>query len=223
MPKMTRVTRRLPPVLSALALVVAVLGATPYAEAHGVLHALFAHNADKVDGIHASRKPRAGNCLRWAGTGSSQLPSSRWALQAPPGQRAPPCQQGPAGPLGPEGPKGPQGPAGADGANSAPGPEGPQGTGGSRRRRRGDRSDRPPRAERRVLDLRRLDSVPDASASIASLTLGAGSYVVWGKAWFQNGGIGTAQVTCTLETASKLDEMRLTLTSGVTGAPRSSA
>jgi hypothetical protein len=63
-PKMTReMTHRLPLVFSALALVVAVLGATPYAETHGVFHALFAHNADKVDGIHASRKPRAGKLL----------------------------------------------------------------------------------------------------------------------------------------------------------------
>jgi hypothetical protein len=38
-PKTTRMTHRLPLVLSALALVVAVLGATPYAEAHGVFHA----------------------------------------------------------------------------------------------------------------------------------------------------------------------------------------
>jgi hypothetical protein len=60
--------------------------------------------------------------------------------------------------------------------------------------------------------------VPDASASIASLTLGAGSYVVWGKAWFQNGGVATAPVTCTLETASKLDDMRVHLTAGTTGA-----
>jgi hypothetical protein len=41
---------------------------------------------------------------------------------------------------------------------------------------------------------------------------------VWGKAWFQNGGVGTAQVTCTFETATKLDEMRVHLTSGTTGA-----
>lgn len=55
--------RRLPIVLSATALLVAVLGATPYAEAHGVVHALFAHNADKVDGLHASKSPRAGRLL----------------------------------------------------------------------------------------------------------------------------------------------------------------
>jgi hypothetical protein len=45
---------RLPLVLSVTALVVAVLGTTGPAVAHGVRHALFAHNADKVDGRHAT-------------------------------------------------------------------------------------------------------------------------------------------------------------------------
>ncbi|HWM13322.1 MAG TPA: hypothetical protein VNO56_02450 [Gaiellaceae bacterium] len=44
---------KLPIVLSAIALVVAVLGASSPAIAHGVQHALFAHNSDKVDGKHA--------------------------------------------------------------------------------------------------------------------------------------------------------------------------
>lgn len=44
---------KLPIVLSAVALVVAVLGTTTPAIAHGVQHALFAHNSDKVDGKHA--------------------------------------------------------------------------------------------------------------------------------------------------------------------------
>lgn len=66
--------QRLPILLSVTALVVAVLGATPYAEAHGVVHALFAHNADKVDGIHASKTPRAGRLLPL--TSSRKLPTS---------------------------------------------------------------------------------------------------------------------------------------------------
>lgn len=50
---------KLPIVLSAVALVVAVLGTTTPAIAHGVQHALFAHNADKVDGRHANQIVRA--------------------------------------------------------------------------------------------------------------------------------------------------------------------
>lgn len=45
---------KLPLVLSVTALVVAVLGTTGPAVAHGVRHALFAHNADKVDDRHAT-------------------------------------------------------------------------------------------------------------------------------------------------------------------------
>ena len=50
---------KLPIVLSAVALVVAVRGTTTPAIAHGVQHALFAHNADKVDGRHANQLVRA--------------------------------------------------------------------------------------------------------------------------------------------------------------------
>lgn len=50
---------KLPIALSAAALVVAVLGASSPAIAHGVRHALFAHNADKVDGRHANQIVRA--------------------------------------------------------------------------------------------------------------------------------------------------------------------
>ena len=49
--------------LSVTALVVALLGTSGPAIAHGVQHALFAHNADKVDGIHASRTPVQGKLL----------------------------------------------------------------------------------------------------------------------------------------------------------------
>lgn len=45
---------KLPLVLSVTALVVAVLGTTGPAVAHGVRHALFAHNAGKVDGRDAT-------------------------------------------------------------------------------------------------------------------------------------------------------------------------
>jgi hypothetical protein len=54
--------QRLPIVLSALALLVALLGATPLGEAAGNA-VRFAVNADKVDGIHASRTPKANRLL----------------------------------------------------------------------------------------------------------------------------------------------------------------
>ena len=60
--------------LSATALVVALLGTSGPAIAHGVQHALFAHNADKVDGIHASRTPAQGKLL--ALNSSKKFPAS---------------------------------------------------------------------------------------------------------------------------------------------------
>lgn len=56
---------RLPLVLSLSALVVALAGITPLGEAarDALPVARFARNADKVDGIHAARVPRAGRLL----------------------------------------------------------------------------------------------------------------------------------------------------------------
>jgi hypothetical protein len=58
--------RRLPIVLSVTALVIAVAGTTPLGEAASDAIPRFARNAgnaDKVDGLHASRTPKAGRLL----------------------------------------------------------------------------------------------------------------------------------------------------------------
>jgi len=55
----SRLGKRFPIVLAATALIVAVLGWQTPAIAHGVQHALFAHNADKVDARHANQLVRA--------------------------------------------------------------------------------------------------------------------------------------------------------------------
>jgi Collagen triple helix repeat (20 copies) len=119
--------RAIPVALSVAALVVAVFGSTPVGEAAAkrvVKKALYALNADKVDGIDASRTPRAGELL--ALDGSGRFPGS----VVPPGPEGPAGPQGPAGPEGPAGPAGPQGPAGAEGPAGPPGPEGPAGPAG---------------------------------------------------------------------------------------------
>jgi hypothetical protein len=54
---MSRLKQHVPVLLAVLATASLTLGGP--AIAHGVRHALFAHNADKVDGIHASKSPRA--------------------------------------------------------------------------------------------------------------------------------------------------------------------
>jgi hypothetical protein len=68
--------RRLPLVLSITALVVALAGITPLGEAarDATNVVRFARNADKVDGIHASRAPKAGRLL--ALNSSRKFPAS---------------------------------------------------------------------------------------------------------------------------------------------------
>jgi hypothetical protein len=68
--------RRLSIVLSVTALVIAVAGITPLGEAarDAAQVVRFARNADKVDGLHASRTPKAGRLL--ALNASRKFPAS---------------------------------------------------------------------------------------------------------------------------------------------------
>jgi hypothetical protein len=68
--------RRLPVILSVTALVVALAGITPLGEAarDATQVVRFARNADKVDGLHASRSPKAGRLL--ALNSSKKFPAS---------------------------------------------------------------------------------------------------------------------------------------------------
>jgi hypothetical protein len=79
-------------------------------------------SADKVDGLHASKKPRAGRLLaldRNAKIPASALPTGTVGAPGPAGPQGP---RGDTGPAGPQGPKGDPGPAGPQGEQGAPGP-----------------------------------------------------------------------------------------------------
>jgi hypothetical protein len=91
------VKNRLPLILSATALVVALFGATPLGEAarDAVPFALFARNAAKVSGIKASRKPKPNQLLALGANG--KFPDT----VVPQGPRGPQGEQGPQGPPGP--------------------------------------------------------------------------------------------------------------------------
>jgi hypothetical protein len=138
--------RHLPVVLALAAVVVGVLGWTPLGEAAGgaVRVALFARNSDKVDGIGASRKPRANQLLPLGRNGKFPLKvipaGTQVTLQGPPGPRGDRGPQGPAGatgpagargPAGPPGPQGDQGPAGLNGERGPQGDPGPPGATGA--------------------------------------------------------------------------------------------
>jgi hypothetical protein len=87
------VSRRLPLVISSLALIVALSGVGPADAARAVKRALFANNAGKVNGIGAARKPRPNKLVPLGGNAKfpkSVIPSS--------------LTRGPRGPQGPPGP-----------------------------------------------------------------------------------------------------------------------
>jgi hypothetical protein len=108
------VKNRLPVVLSATALVVAVLGVTPIGQAtSNSIQTHFARNANFLRGAAPSIKAGKNKIPR--ANKSGKLDRSWGAVGA----------RGPAGPAGAAGPAGPAGPAGAAGAAGAQGPPGP--------------------------------------------------------------------------------------------------
>lgn len=89
-------------------LVLAVLAVAPVADS---AKGLFAANADRVDGIHASKKAKPGALVPLGKNKkfpASVIPTVRGA-RGPAGATGP---AGPAGPAGPQGPRGLQGPKG---------------------------------------------------------------------------------------------------------------
>ena len=122
--------KRLPLVLSATALVVAVFGSTPVGHAVGSAIPAFAKsagyakqagNASALNGIKASKQPRPGMLVPLGADG--KFPSSVGLV-------------GPAGPAGPKGDRGDRGETGAVGPKGAAGPAGPVGAAARRPERR---------------------------------------------------------------------------------------
>lgn len=97
--------KRLPIVLSVMALLVALLGMTSLGQATRDLLP-FAKNADRVDMLHASKLPKAGQ-LYPLGT-NAKFPAK--VLSVSRGPAGPKGATGPAGPAGPRGATGPAGP-----------------------------------------------------------------------------------------------------------------
>ena len=96
--------KRLPIVLSVAALVIAVMGVTPLGEA--AKNALpFAKNADRVDKIHASTTPKAGQLYPLGK--NTKFPAK--VLSVTRGPKGDSGEMGQIGASGPQGPAGPQG------------------------------------------------------------------------------------------------------------------
>src|SRR5215211_4474749 len=131
-----RLKERLPIVLSATAVAVAMFGSTPVG--HAVASAVpplathaktadFATNAGAVNGIKASRRPRAGQLVPLAANG--RFPSSV-DIGGPAGPQGPKGDKGAEGPAGPRGATGTTGAAGTAGARGPAGPPGLNGISG---------------------------------------------------------------------------------------------
>lgn len=99
--------------LAGATIALVALAATPTGGAARHAVAAFARNAGAVNGIKASRTPRAGRLVPLGR--NAKLPAS-----VVPTQKGARGLTGPKGPAGPSGPPGPQGPAGPPGA-SGPG------------------------------------------------------------------------------------------------------
>ena len=112
--------------LGALALFISLGGTGLAGDVVRVTFADRTRNADKVDGLHASRRPRPGRLL--ALDRSGHFPRSVF----PAGLRGRTGSPGAAGPRGPAGALGPRGPIGPWGIAGAPGPSGPRGASGAR-------------------------------------------------------------------------------------------
>jgi hypothetical protein len=115
-------------VVAVMALLIA-LGAPGFAAqaVRSVFFAARAGNAEKVDGLRASSRPRPNTLLALNAHG--KFPSSV-GLVGPRGPQGASGSRGPTGPQGVQGSQGVQGQQGSPGADGAQGPPGPQGAQG---------------------------------------------------------------------------------------------
>ncbi len=115
--------RKLPTILAVAAVAVTVAAHTSFGRAAvraGIPLARFAQKADKVDGLRASRTPKAGQLIALGPDG--RLPAAVRATGTP----------GPQGDKGPTGDKGAKGDPGGKGATGDTGPVGPKGAAGAK-------------------------------------------------------------------------------------------
>ena len=117
--------KRLPIVLSVAAFLLALLGVTSLGEA--AKNALpFAKNADRVDTIHASKTPKAGQLYPLGK--NKKFPAKVLSVtRGPQGDPGDIGLRGPTGPRGWRGTTGPQGVRGPVGPQGVPGPQGEPG------------------------------------------------------------------------------------------------
>jgi len=123
--------------------------------------------------------------------------------------------QGPAGPTGATGSIGPQGPAGATGAAGPagpPGPQGPTGPTGSTGPAGANGISHAYMARSTVASM-----LTSSGVNVISVTVPAGTYVIWGKTWLQNLDTFPGPASCTLSSGSDVTRVSLVGTGSVGG------
>jgi hypothetical protein len=86
--------------IACAALAIACTGVTPAVAVRALRGIVFANNADKVDGIKASRKPKPGRLLALDKHGKFSTSVFPDGVRGPRGPQGPEGQQGPGGPPG---------------------------------------------------------------------------------------------------------------------------
>jgi hypothetical protein len=104
--------------------------------------------------------------------------------------------------IGPQGPAGPQGPTGATGPQGPTGPTGPQGPAGANG------------VGHAYVDSRDIVALTNSFPTVASVTVPAGSYLVFGKVEISNADGSDQFARCNLSSG---DQTQIYLTSGGTG------
>lgn len=162
--------KRLPIVLSAAAFVIALMGVTPLGQA--TRDALpFAKNADRVDTLHASKTPKAGQLYPLGA--NKKFPAKVLSVTRGP--------KGETGEMGLPGPTGPRGYKGLRGATGAQGPIGPSAM-----------------QANDYGDYRELGTEPEATM-LRTLMLGAGKWFVYAQGFADNSAAVPLNLRCYID------------------------
>src|SRR5712692_7922097 len=127
-----------------------------------------------------------------------------WLLLAAQGAAGPAGLPGAQGAPGAAGAQGPAGPAGSTGPTGAAGPAGPPGANGT--------------SHAYMARSTVASMLTSSGIDVISVTVPAGTYVIWGKTWLQNLDTLPGPASCTISTGSDVTRVILVGTGSVGGA-----
>ncbi len=126
-----------------------------------------------------------------------------WLLLAAQGAAGPAGLPGAPGAPGADGPQGPAGPAGPTGPTGLAGPAGPPGANGT--------------SHAYMARSTVASMLTSSGIDVISVTVPAGTYVIWGKTWLQNLDTLAGQASCSLSSGSDITRVSLLGTGSLGG------